>query len=239
MRGFRVAGSVISAVLVLGLLARWTATEPSEQAASSVSWWISASRRTIGLLLGTTVVALTLGVPLGVASGVSRTEGEGGLSRALEFAGRVPSILLVGALRFWDPTGGVLALAGTLSVLRTLEVARVVRSHVILQASSPFVEASRAIGGTGLWRLRTHVLPGLGRPLLATIALGVSASLGLEAALSFVGLGMPATFAVWGGGLGEFGQLSPPATIWPAGLSIALTCFAFRSFAEQVSRIAH
>src|SRR5690606_34296189 len=79
------------------------------------------------------------------ASSVYGENGAGGLClRLVEFLGAVPALILVGILRLADPSGGVLGLVATLTLLRTLEVAQLVRAHVLMLLPSDFVEASRA-----------------------------------------------------------------------------------------------
>lgn len=199
-------------------------------------WWIWATRQSLLLILYTSLVALFIGLPMGIVAGGGGELGELGATRALEFAGRVPSILLVGVLRYWDPTEGVLALACTLALLRTMEVVRVVRDQVASRTTIGFVVGSRAIGGGIGWRLRYHILPGLGKPLLATLAAGASATTGLEAALSYVGLGFPSVSCAWGGGVGTVLVQTDSLPFWGAIFSLVATSFAFRHLASRCVR---
>lgn len=226
---------VLVGLALAGVVLPWQgATEGFKEVSPGV-WWLWATRRTLALLVFTSVPAIVVGVPIGVLSGARAAGPEGGVSAALEFAGRVPSLLLVGTLRFWDPTLGVIALGCALTLVRTLEVARVVRNHVAVQSFSEYVDASRAVGGTATWRMRTHILPGLGRPLFATVALGGAASISLEALLSLVGLGMPTQYSTWGGGLGTVGDSGAGSTFWLAVLSIAAACYSLRRFGAAMS----
>lgn len=195
-------------------------------------WWMWASRQSLLIVSTTSAVALFVGLPIGLLSGSGGEFNEVGVTRALEFVGRLPSILLVGVLRFWDPTQGILAVVCTLALLRSLEVARVVRLQVATRVTTGFVVSAEGLGAGLWWRLRHHLLPDLRRPILATLAAGASASLGVEAALSFVGLGLPRHWTAWGGGLGTPLHLQSSPTFWLAAMSLVGACFAFRRIAS-------
>jgi ABC-type dipeptide/oligopeptide/nickel transport system permease subunit len=190
-------------------------------------------------------VAAALGVLLG-ASSVYGESGAGGLTlRLVEFLGAVPALILAGILRLADPSGGVFGLFATLALLRTLEVAQLVRAHVLLIIPSDFVEASRALGASRRWQLRTHVLPRLSRPLAVNLLLGASTLVGLEAALGVAGLGLPSAYPSWGGGLAVLfqgtggGGRAPLVTGLPLACvvgSIGATCAAFYGLAISLER---
>lgn len=165
------------------------------------AWWSLATRNVAGVVIVTTCIAAVLGTPLGALSVYGGGAAGGWLFRFVELVGAVPGLILVGVLRFGDTSGGVLSLIATLSLLRTLEVAQLVRSQVLATLPSDFVEASRALGASRRWQIRVHVLPRLARPLAVNVLLGASTLIGLEAALSFTGLGMPEGVASWGRGL--------------------------------------
>lgn len=166
-----------------------------------LAWWALAARSTLLLTLTATLTSALAGSVVAVFS-IYLPGGLGAaFARLIALGGVVPSIALVGMLRFWDPSHGVLSLAATLSLLRTVEVAELVRTRVLTVMSSEYVQASRAFGASGRWQFRVHVLPRLWVPLAADLAFGASILIGLEAALGFVGLGLPASVASWGSAL--------------------------------------
>jgi ABC-type dipeptide/oligopeptide/nickel transport system permease subunit len=69
-------------------------------------------------------------------------------------------------------------------------------------------------------------VPRVARPLVANLLQGACALIGLEAALSFVGLGLPMAVPSWGGGLAAVGAAGPwPPLVLAAG-SIGSSCAA-------------
>jgi ABC-type dipeptide/oligopeptide/nickel transport system permease subunit len=135
-----------------------------------------------------------------------------------------------------DPSGGVLSLFATLSVLRALEIAQLVRAQVLEIVSSDFVEASRALGASRRWQLRVHVWPRLLQPLGIDLLLGGGTLIGLEAALTFVGLGLPSRTPSWGGGLAALAQAGNPGALVCAIGSIGSTCAALYGLALLLQR---
>jgi ABC-type dipeptide/oligopeptide/nickel transport system permease subunit len=214
---------------------------PQASAGELLAWWALATQYTAGVVLGATLVAAALGVLLGAAS-VYGESGAGALAlRLVEFLGAVPALILAGVLRLADPSGGALGLFISLALLRTLEVAQLVRAHVLLIIPSDFVEASRALGASRRWQLRTHVLPRLSQPLAVNLLLGAASLVGLEAALGFVGLGLPSESPSWGGGLAALSQGGAAVArgVLPAVCvvaSIGSTCAALYGLAISLER---
>jgi ABC-type dipeptide/oligopeptide/nickel transport system permease subunit len=182
------------------------------------------------------LLATLLGGILG-ASGIYGDRGIGGLLRGvIEFLGAVPALILAGILRLADPSGGALGLFATLSVLRTLEIAQLVRSQVLEIVASDFVEASRALGASRRWQLRVHVWPRLLQPLGINLLLGASALVGLEAALSLSGLGLPSRMPSWGGGLAALAHGGNGGALSGVVASVGSTCAALYGLAVLLER---
>ena len=188
-----------------------------------LAWWSLATRNVAGMVIISTGIAAILGTPLGALSAYGGGAAGGWLFRFVELVGAVPGLILVGVLRFGDTSGGVLSLLTTLALLRTLEVAQLVRSQVLATLPSDFVEASRALGASRRWQIRVHVLPRVARPLAVNLLLGASTLIGLEAALSFTGLGMPDGVPSWGRGLAVLATGSHGAALVCVIASIGVT----------------
>jgi peptide/nickel transport system permease protein len=225
-------------LLLAGLLSDWLAATPLASAAALqqglasasssqlLSWWMLATRNVFAVSATATLFGALFGSALG-ALAIYGSGGIGGaLSRLVGFTGAYPGLLLVGLFRLGDPSHGVLALLGALSLLRTFEVAQLVRAELLHALLGDFVEASRALGASRRWQLRAHVVPRLIRPLLVNLLQGASALIGLEAALSFVGLGLPAGVPSWGGGLAAVARAEQVLPFAVAAASIGLSCAA-------------
>ena len=202
---YRISGLVLLALGAAALVGPPLASRCAECAAgqprSWASFWVLATRNSLLLALGVTAAAGLIGVPVGVVSALGRRSAGVGVSRLVEFAGSLPSLILVILLRFWDSTGGVAALGLTLASLRTLEVAQVVRTETLAGLRLPHVQAARAMGASRRWQLRTHVLPASKRAILGHLVSSATWVVGLEAALGFVGLGLGESVPSWGSAL--------------------------------------
>jgi ABC-type dipeptide/oligopeptide/nickel transport system permease subunit len=236
----------LGALALVALLGRWQgagvdASRAQTQLARATpaevfAWWGMATQNTVALVFGATFVAALLGGLLG-ASGVYGDRGIGGLLRGLiEFLGGVPALILAGILRLADPSGGALGLFATLSMLRTLEIAQLVRAQVLEVLSSDFVEASRALGASRRWQLRVHVWPRLLQPLAINLLLGAATLVGLEAALTFAGLGLPSRMPSWGGGLAALYSGGNGGALTLLIASVGSTCAALYGLAALLER---
>lgn len=234
----KLALALLAALLLVGLFSDWIAGGSGHFAlqlqaglaeargAEVLRWWVLATRN----VLSVSATATLLGALLGSALGALAIYGSGGLTGALSrlvgFTGAFPGLLLVGLFRLGDPSRGVLALLAALSLLRTLEIAQLVRAELSSALLGEYVEASRALGASRRWQLRAHVVPRVARPLLANLLQGGCGLIGLEAALSFVGLGLPEGVPSWGGGLAAVGAAGPWPPLALAAASIGATCAA-------------
>jgi peptide/nickel transport system permease protein len=235
-RGFALA--LLAGLLVIGLLSDWlaggaghAAFELQAQLSSAarhdvLRWWVLATRNVLSVSATATLLGALLGSALGALAIYGGSGLTGALSRLVGFTGAFPGLLLVGLFRLVDPSRGVLALLVALSLLRTLEVAQLVRAELSSALLGEYVEASRALGASRRWQLRAHVVPRVARPLLANVLQGACGLVGLEAALSLVGLGLPVAVPSWGGGLAVVGAAGRSGVLSLASASIGLTCAA-------------
>lgn len=102
---------------------------------------------------------------------------------------------------------------------------RITRSQVLSAKSLDYVKASRALG-YGRWRIMlTQILPNIMGPILVVATLGVAGAILVEAALSFLGLGVQPPTPSWGGMLSFAREkifTAPWISIFP-GLAIFVT----------------
>lgn len=179
----------------------------------------------LSLTVGVAVVAVVVsgGVLLGLAAGYWGAV-DAVLMRALDglmaFPGIVLAIALMGAL---GP--GVTTVIIALSIVYTPRVTRVVRSAVLVVRSSQFVESAVALGAPDTRVLWRHVLPNCLSIIVVQGSFIFSYAVLGEAALSFLGVGIPPVVATWGIMLSEgrlYMQQAPWLTLFP-GLATMLT----------------
>lgn len=180
---------------------------------------IHGARSVVLTTLGVLCLALALGVPLGAMAGRGNFA-DALLSRAVELSGALPSLVLVAALQAGRVAPSWLGLVLVLGALRGVEIARLVRGEVLRVSGTEFVLAARALGGSPVGVVVRHVMPHAWGPVIVNAAFGAATVVALEAALSFVGLGLPDDVPSWGrllgassSGLGSWAVLGPALAI--------------------------
>ncbi|WP_449257230.1 ABC transporter permease [Bosea sp. (in: a-proteobacteria)] len=108
--------------------------------------------------------------------------------------------------------------------------ARVIRSSALSIVTMPYVEAARAAGLRNARIIVRHIAPNVAAPFLILISAYIAQSILLEAALSFLGLGVTEPQPSWGlmlaGNTSDFYREAPWMIVFP-GLSITVTVLAF------------
>ena len=103
-------------------------------------------------------------------------------------------------------------------------VARIVRGSVLVIRETPYVEAARALGVPDGAVLIRHVLPNCVSPVIVQVTFIFAAAVLGEAALSFLGVGIPPQIPSWGNVLGEgrlYLQQAPWLTLFPGAAIMA------------------
>lgn len=106
--------------------------------------------------------------------------------------------------------------------------ARTVRSSVLSLKEREFIEVARALGGTDWWILYRHVLPNVAAPIIVIASQQVGFMILMEAALSFLGLGVQPPVPSWGGMIAEgrnYLNIAPFVALAP-GLALMLMVLA-------------
>ena len=106
--------------------------------------------------------------------------------------------------------------------------ARVIRSSVLTIREMQYVEAARGLGLTHLRIAFRHVLPNTIGPFIVLCTAQLGSAILVEAALSFLGLGVPEPYPSWGRMLSvsaaEYAQKAPHLVLFP-GIAISLAVF--------------
>jgi len=109
-----------------------------------------------------------------------------------------PSGLLWLMVRADDLFGGLLGVFIALGLTSWLTVARLVRGQILSLKEREFVEAARAIGVGHFRIIRVHLVPNILAPIIVAVTFGIPNAILVEAALSFIGLGVKPPMPSWG-----------------------------------------
>ncbi len=189
---------------------------------------IAGARSSLMAGLVSVVIALGLGVPLGLLAGYRGGFVDGLISRITDAMLACPFLILAIALAaFLGPS--LLNAMIAIGITTTPIFIRLTRGQVMNVKVEEYVEAARAIGTSPLRIAVVHILPNIFSALLVQITLSVAAAIIAEAALSFLGLGQQPPAPSWGSMLNasqRFLSSAPWMALWP-GLAIFLAVLSF------------
>jgi peptide/nickel transport system permease protein len=189
---------------------------------------ILGSRNSLGIAIPAVLLAVAVGLPLGMLIGFKGGRFDSIFVRAFDILFALPTILFAIALvAYLGPSSRNLIL--TISILYIPRVAMVARAPTLSVKEREFVLAARMFGGGTFWTLRKHILPNIAAPVLVETSLLFSEALLTEAALSFLGLGIQPPNPSWGADLGrgrEFMELGMYQVLFP-GLMIMTAVIGF------------
>ena len=151
------------------------------------------------LLVGITATAITLVVALvmGLMAGFYGGWIDNAISRVIDVIAAFPFLLFAIAMST-SFGAGMATVIGVIAFFTWFYPARVFRSDILALREREFVDAARMVGAGG-WRIMTrHLLPHLVGPLIVYGTLAIASCIGFEAALSFLGFGLPPDTPSWG-----------------------------------------
>lgn len=182
----------------------------------------------VSLAIGISVAlcAIAIGVVIGLISGYVRWA-DGIIMRIMDGLMAIPGILLAIALvSIWR--AGLITVIFAIVVPDVPRVVRLVRSIVLTVREEPYVEGAISVG-TPTWTLMfRHILPNTVAPLIVQGTFIAAAAILAEAALSFLGIGIPPEIPSWGNIMAEgrtLFRVFPHNILYP-GIFLAITVLA-------------
>jgi peptide/nickel transport system permease protein len=163
---------------------------------------IYGSRVSLAVGLAAVLLGGFLGILFGVLGGYFGGFPDDVIMRLADIQLAFPFILLaIMVLVILGP--GLVNLVIVLAIGQWVVYARIARGETISQKRRDYVESARAIGVQDRRILSRAILPNILAPLVVIASFNVAAVILSEAALSFLGLGVPPEVPTWGGMLAE------------------------------------
>jgi peptide/nickel transport system permease protein len=188
------------------------------------------------------IVAISIAMAIGIALGMLAGYGPRWLDRLLvigfDTIRSFPTIMF--AMAIVALIGPSLNTVIGIIIIASIPVyARVVRTQTMALRERDFIVAERAMGASTGRILVRHVMPNIAAPLFILASMDVPVVVGMEAGLSFLGLGVSPPTASWGSILND-GYSYIRNSPWPiiaGGIPLILVTLGFTFFGESLRDI--
>jgi ABC-type dipeptide/oligopeptide/nickel transport system permease subunit len=178
--------------------------------------------------VGSILLAIAIGVPIGLLAGYYRGPLDQAIMRLTDAWLSFPFLILaIGLVTILGPSLTNATLAIGLGATPTY--IRLTRGLVLSTNQEDYVQAARALGARDRAILLRHLLPNLVGPIVVFATLSMAGNILLESALSFLGVGVRPPTPSWGNMIEEgmlFYNVAWWITLFP-GLAILLTVVSF------------
>jgi peptide/nickel transport system permease protein len=203
------------------------------------------ARTSLFIAFFATGIASLIGVTLGMLAGFYRGKIDTLISRTIDVVLSLPVLLLslglVSACGL-SPNGclggiikpGLLLVSYVIALFTWPYLARIVRGQVLSLREKEFIESARSLGSTNRRIMFREVLPNVAAPIIVYTTLIIPNNILFEAALSFLGIGVPQETPSWGRQLSDAGSIFTVAwwmMLFP-GLFLFFTTLAFNLFGD-------
>ena len=197
---------------------------------------IHGARLSLTVGLAATVLTVVVAVLIGGTTGFIGGRLDLVTQRFVDAWMAFPGLLLL--LTIMSIAGrGMLQIIIVLGVSGGIPASRVVRGAVLGVKENAYFQAAQAIGSSRRRSLLRHVLPNIAAPIIIIFSINVGGVIMSEAALSFLGFGLPPDIPSWGGMLSREGrqymEIAPHLALWP-GLCLTVVVYSLNMFGDAV-----
>lgn len=194
-----------------------------------------AARTSLLVSLVVVTVAAAIGVVLGLIAGFYRGIADGVISPAMDMLFAFPTLLL--ALAVVAARGpGLENLVLALVIVFIPSFARVTRGVAMSISREPYVESARAVGLSNTRIIFKYVLPNSVAPIAVQFTTALANVILIEAALGYLGLGVPPPAPSWGSMLAT-GKAFMEISLWPSvvpGVCIMIAVLGFNLLGDAL-----
>lgn len=193
---------------------------------------IVGTRVSLSVGLITVIISLSIGLVLGSLAGYYRGRTDNIIMWFINVIWSIPTLLLVFAITlalgkgFWQVFVAV-------GLTMWVNVARLVRGQVLAIRELEYIEATKALGYSGIRTIVRHIWPNIMGPVMVIAASNFASAIVIEAGLSFLGVGVQPPQPSWGLMIKEnynFIITQNPMLALAPGFAIMLLVLAFNLF---------
>jgi peptide/nickel transport system permease protein len=162
--------------------------------------WAGRISLTVGV--ASMLLAAGIGIVYGAVSGYHGGRLDALLMRGVDFLLSFPAVFVLLILASFD-RGSVPGVILYIGLFGWMGIARLVRGEVLSLRERDFVTAARSLGASSSRILARHLVPNALAPVIVASTLGVGGAMLVEAALDFLGFGVPPGTPTWGNLMAE------------------------------------
>ena len=189
---------------------------------------MAATGTSLMIAFAAVLIIVFIGIAIGSIAGYAGGWVDNVMMRVVDVAISLPALFIIIAfVAFWGASIWTIILA--LGITGWTTAARLVRGEFLSLREVDYVQAARALGANPRRIIVRHMLPPALAPIIVAASLGVADSVVTEAALSFIGLGLPATVASLGTLLNvafEYLNREPYLVLFPSTVLILIVLAA-------------
>ncbi|WP_159449266.1 dipeptide/oligopeptide/nickel ABC transporter permease/ATP-binding protein [Demequina sp. NBRC 110051] len=248
---------IIAIVVICAVFAPLIAPYPPDQTDTSASMsgptaahWLGAdtlgrdlfsqliygARTALIVAVGSVALAMLIGIPMGLILGYKGGWYDRLGSRIMDMADALPG-LMVGFVVIAILGRGIGILIFAIGLIFCMNFARIARAITLGERKKLYVDSATVVGHSNTQIIFRQVLPNLAGPMAVQGAVFLGSAIKLEAALSFLGLGLSDDQPSWGGML-RFAAENQADHGWMViapGLAIVLTVLAFNLLGDGIN----
>jgi oligopeptide transport system permease protein len=186
------------------------------------------ARTSLAVGIFTQVIILAIGIPVGAFAGSIGGRTDNFLMRFVDVMYAFPDILLVILLRS-ILGGSIYMIFLAIGLVAWVGVARLIRGQILSLKQRDFITAARAMGGSNSYRTFRHLIPNSLGPIIVLVTFSVPRAIFMEAALSYIGIGVKPPTPSWGAMISDGYNVifaAPYLIICPA-IAIAILMLSF------------
>jgi peptide/nickel transport system permease protein len=189
---------------------------------------MAATGTSMMIAFAAVLIIVFIGIAIGSIAGYAGGWVDNVMMRFVDVAISLPALFIIIAfVAFWGASIWTIILA--LGITGWTTAARLVRGEFLSLREVDYVQAARALGANPRRIIIRHMLPPAMAPIIVAASLGVADSVVTEAALSFIGLGLPTTVASLGTLLNiafEYLNREPYLVLFPSTVLILIVLAA-------------
>jgi peptide/nickel transport system permease protein len=200
---------------------------------------VFGSRTILGVAILAAVISSILGISAGLVSGFAGGKVDRVLSLVMDSVYSFPGLILAIAFAaMLEP--GVTNISIAVAVIYIPTYFRLVRGQTLTIKEELYVEAARAIGAPRLTILLKYIFPNVIATTAVVFTMNVADAIMTEAALTYLGLGLPPSVVDWGMDLAMGKKFLPSGQWWMItfpGAMISLLAVGFTMLGEGLAEI--